>query len=162
MERELILAVHMKSTDDSQRTVDDSFADGSPTMHHAGPMTTYRTRCTTRTSSVPDFVDVTDDIVDAIVESSVTRGRATVFAIDEGSCIVVNERESGLLLDLRKTIERITPADTSTSHPIVGSSSVVLPIEDGKLQLGTWQRVLLVELIEACPRSVDIQIIGER
>ena len=152
----------MQSTDDSNRTVDDSFADGSPTMHHAGPMTTYQTRCVARTSGVPDFVDVTDDIADAVAESAVKRGRATVFAIDEGSTIVVNERESGLLLDLRKAIERIGASDGAGSHPVVGSTSVVLPIEHGKLQLGTWQRVLLVELIEACSRAVDIQVIGER
>lgn len=131
-------------------------------MHHAVPMTSYETRVSARTGSVPDFIDVTDDITDAVEASGVANGRATVFASDESCSIMVNERESGLLSDIKKTIARITAGKTDGVQAIVGSSSVVLPVEDRKLRLGKWQRVLLVELKEAAERSVDIQIIGER
>lgn len=131
-------------------------------MHHAVPMTSYETRVSARTGSVPDFIDVTDDITDAVVASGVANGRATIFAGDESCSIMVNERESGLLSDIRKTIERMADGNGPGTSAVVGSSSVVLPVMGGKLGLGTWQRVLLVELKEAAERSVDIQIIGER
>ena len=128
-------------------------------MHHAVPMTTYETRLSARTAAVPDFIDVTDDIADAVVASGITEGRATVFTSDDSCSIMVNERETGLLSDIKRTIARLAP---NGNRSVVGSPSVVLPVVDGKLRLGTWQRVLLVELNEATERSVDIQIIGER
>lgn len=131
-------------------------------MHHAVPMTSYETRVSARTTAAPDFVDVTDDIAEAVIASGVANGRATVFTADESCSIMVNERESGLLADIKKTIARIATGKTEGVQAVVGSSSVVFPIVDGKLRLGTWQRVLLVELNEASERSVDIHIIGER
>ena len=144
MERELILAIHMKSTDDAQA------------------MNTFETRCSARTTSVPDFVDITDEISAALEESAVRDGRAVVFTADRSCSIMVNEKESGLLADIKKTIARIATGKAEGVQAVVGSSSVVLPVIDGKLKLGTWQRVLLVELEEASERSVDIQIIGQR
>jgi thiamine phosphate synthase YjbQ (UPF0047 family) len=44
---------------------------------------------------------------------------------------------------------------------MLGATSVVLPAVDGHLRLGTWQRVLLVELREPSQRSIVIQIVGE-
>lgn len=129
-------------------------------MHHAIPMTTFEKRVSTRTKEAPDFVDVTDEIAEAVGLSGISNGRATVFVPEDSCSIMVNERESGLLADIKRTIDRIAPGTAGGS--VVGSSSVVLPVVDGRLRLGTWQRVLLVELSEACDRSVDIQIIGER
>ena len=102
-----------------------------------------------------------DEIAAAVDDSGVSHGRAIVFAPAESCSIMVNERESGLLADLKRTLERLKATNGSGSRAMLGSSSVVLPVEDGKLRLGTWQRVLLVELSEPAPRSVDIQIIGE-
>lgn len=130
-------------------------------MHHAIPVKTFETRCEARTNTVPDFIDVTDEIAAAVDDSGVSHGRAIVFAPAESCSIMVNERESGLLADLKRTLERLKATNGSGSRAMLGSSSVVLPVEDGKLRLGTWQRVLLVELSEPAPRSVDIQIIGE-
>ena len=129
-------------------------------MHHAVPMTSFETRLTATTTAAPDFVDVTDAIIEAVETSGVNHGRATVFAADDSCAIMVNERESGLLSDIKKTIERL--AGSNGSRSVVGSSSVVLPVVDGKLRLGTWQRVLLVEFDQASERSLDIHVIGER
>lgn len=131
-------------------------------MHHSVPMATYQTRLRALTTSVPDFVDVTEDIAESVAASGVTNGRVTVFTGDESCSIMVNERESGLLSDIKRTIERLTPGDPKASRSVIGSPSVVLPVIEGRLRLGMWQRVLLVELNEACERSVDIHIIGER
>jgi thiamine phosphate synthase YjbQ (UPF0047 family) len=44
---------------------------------------------------------------------------------------------------------------------MIGSTSVVIPAVDGRLRLGTWQRVLLVELDEPARRSFLVQVVGE-
>lgn len=144
MERELILVINMKSTDDAQT------------------VNTFETRCSAVTRAVPDFVDVTDQITDAIVQAQIRNGRAIVFVADDSCSLMVNERESGLLVDLARTIERLKLSRGDGQRAVLGASSLVLPVVDGKLKLGTWQRVQLIELTEAGERSVAIQIVGER
>ena len=122
-------------------------------------MQTYNASCIATTSTVPDFVDITSDIEAAVSAGPVAEGRVTVFAPDRNSSLIVNERESGLLEDLKGAMGRL-PKREGVAPPL-GSASVVLPIADGKLRLGTWQRVLLVELGEPGTRSVTLQIIGE-
>ena len=138
----------MKSTDNSQHGVDDA------------ALVTFQATRSAVTEAVPDFVDLTDLIADAVAESRVTQGRATVFVPEKSCSLIVNERESGLTTDLRMTIERLKPH--SGWHAVLGSSSVVLPVEDGRLRLGRWQRIILVELTAAATRSVAIHVIGER
>ena len=152
----------MKSTERAHQTVENLIGGDVRTGQDAGQMITYDSRCETRTGSAPDFVDITDEIAAAVTRSEVDRGRAIVFASDDSCSIMVNERESGLLEDLKRTMERLGPRPGEPSRPLVGSSSIVLPIHQGKLQLGTWQRVLLVELSGSGSRMVDIQVIGER
>ena len=115
--------------------------------------------CEATTSAPPDFVDLTDDIVAAVERCAIVQGRVTVFSPDERCAILVNERESGLLQDIKGVLERMT--NGSRGDALVGSSSVVLPVVDGELKLGTWQRVLLVELDQPSRRTVSVQIVGE-
>lgn len=111
------------------------------------------------TSVPPDFVDLTDEIAAALERSAIAHGRVTVFSPDERCAILVNERESGLLQDLKSALSRMS--NGSSGDVLVGSSSVVLPVVDGELKLGTWQRVLLVELGQPSRRAVSVQIVGE-
>ena len=119
---------------------------------------THHARCRAQTSDAPDFVDITDDIEAALIESGVRNGQVTVFAPDDGCSILVNERESGLLQDLEVAIGRLSG---KWPRSAIGSSSVVLPALDGRLGLGMWQRVLLVELDEPADRPVLVQVLGE-
>ena len=113
----------------------------------------------TKTSSPPDFVDITSDVQSVVAESDIASGHVFVSS-PEGCSIVVNEFESGLLSDLKSTFDRVV-TNRDKERPSFGASSVVLPAEDGKLRLGMWQRVLLVELDEPNERVVSIQIVGE-
>lgn len=82
----------------------------------------------------------------------------TVFSLEDSSSIVVNERESGLIGDIKQALERL---GNGGRRPLVGSASAVLPAVDGVLRLGEWQRVMLVELDEPAERSVLVQVVGE-
>jgi len=66
-------------------------------------------------------------------------GVCTVSALEENAAIILNENESGLLEDFRALTKRIS-AEKSLPR------SVSIPISNSTLRLGTWQRILFVEL----------------
>ena len=119
---------------------------------------THHTRCRAQTTGAPDFVDVTDTVEAALVDSGIRNGQVTIFAQGDGCSILVNEHESGLLHDLKAAIDRLRAALPSS---VIGSASVVLPALEGRLGLGTWQRVLLVELDRPSDRRLVVQVLGE-
>jgi thiamine phosphate synthase YjbQ (UPF0047 family) len=119
-------------------------------------MRTHNVELDATTGAATSFVDITGEIDGAVEQSGIRDGQVTVF-VPEGSCaLIVNELESGLLADIDRALKRV-----SDHGPAIGSASVVLPAMGGRLRLGTWQRVLLVELEGAARRSVLIQIVGE-
>jgi secondary thiamine-phosphate synthase enzyme len=113
------------------------------------------------TTRLMDLVDITDEVVTALEASPVRDGHVTVFTDTPGCALVVNERESGLLRDLRSTVERLRAAGEDDARTLLGSSSVVLPATGGRLRLGTWQRLMLAELEGPSDRRVVVQIVGE-
>jgi secondary thiamine-phosphate synthase enzyme len=124
-------------------------------------MRTFTQERTLRTTGHPEFIDVTDDIVEVLSGSGIQDGMVTIFSLQEACALIVNERESGLLSDLKSTMERLGIAHAKARKTMLGSTSIVLPAVGGKLRLGTWQRVLLVELEEPGERTFLIQVIGE-
>jgi thiamine phosphate synthase YjbQ (UPF0047 family) len=110
------------------------------------------------TQAAMDFVDITEDIQACLDDSGIRGGQVTVFSPQPSCAIVVNELESGLLADIKAAADRLGAGRRRT---MIGSASAVFPAIDGKLRLGTWQRVLLVELEGPSTRSVLVQIVGE-
>lgn len=117
-----------------------------------------RTRTTSRSL---EFVDVTDEVAQALGESGILNGQVTIFAGDPDCALILNERESGLWEDIRGVLERMEKERPCDRRAVIGSASVVLPAVDGRLHLGTWQRVLLVELGDPSDRPLSVQIVGE-
>jgi thiamine phosphate synthase YjbQ (UPF0047 family) len=123
-------------------------------------MRTRQAECTVSTLAVPDFVDITDEVQEFLEGSGIYDGHVTIFSRSSSSPLIANERESGLLKDIKTAMARLD-GTLRDGRPIIGSTSLMLPAVAGKLRLGTWQRVLLVELSQAGPRSVIVQIVGE-
>ena len=116
--------------------------------------------------------------------SGVRHGQVTVCSPHTTSSIVVNESETGFLNDYRRAIERMVPVDAYYEHDdhdvrtenlqedeflnghahvrhlLVGQPSVTLPVVDGEVLLGQWQRVIFVELDQARDRRVFIHAQG--
>ena len=128
--------------------------------YHLANMRTHQSECTVSTFGVPDFVDITEDVQASLADSGICDGHVTIFSRSPSSPLIANERESGLLKDIKTAMARLD-GSVSDGRPIIGSTSLILPAVAGKLRLGTWQRVLLVELSQAGPRSVIVQIVGE-
>lgn len=119
-------------------------------------MQTHEASIRGRAENSPGFEDITSAVRAVVRKSSVRNGRVTVLRTDPGFSLCVNEWESGLLQDLATAIERLNGQRAS-----VGSSTLVLPVVDGELHLGTWQRIVLVELERSCEREVVVQVLGE-
>lgn len=100
-------------------------------------MRTFSTHCDI-VCEPSGFVDITDDIKHAVASAGISSGRATIVSRKTGCTIFLNENESGLKQDLVQAFSRLH-SDPATR---VGSSSAVLPVKDGALWIGDWQRVL--------------------
>jgi|SRR6185436_11616509 secondary thiamine-phosphate synthase enzyme len=123
-----------------------------------------------------DAHDITDLVSDAVGESKCAAGIATVFVVGSTATVTTIEFEPGAVADLNRSLELIAPREADYRHHLRwgddnGSShvraalvgpSLTIPIADGKLILGTWQQVALVELdTRPRKREIVIQVVGE-
>jgi thiamine phosphate synthase YjbQ (UPF0047 family) len=120
---------------------------------------THRSNTIAKTSTPPDIVDITDDVRGATRSSGLSNGHVTISTPPGGCALVVNERESGLLEDMKAALDRMSSriGDVTVGRP----RSTVLPLVGGELRLGAWQRIMLVELEEPAERTVIVEVVGE-
>jgi thiamine phosphate synthase YjbQ (UPF0047 family) len=123
-------------------------------------MLTHNTTCEASAPTLLGFVDITDQVQAAVSSSAVTDGRVTVLRLEPGCTLVVNEQEKGLHADVQATIRRLE-LENGSGPPPVGSASLVLPVVGGRVHLGTWQRILMLELEQPRPRPLVVQVVGE-
>jgi secondary thiamine-phosphate synthase enzyme len=124
-----------------------------------------------------EVLDLTPQAVKAAAESGVLAGTATFFVIGSTAAITTTEYEPGLVNhDIKAAFEKIAPRNAryeheETWHDDNGHShvcasllgpSMTVPIVDGKLTLGTWQQIILIDFdTRSRNRQVICQIIGE-
>lgn len=124
-----------------------------------------------------DIIDITPQAAQAVAESGVAAGTATLFNVGSTAGITTTEYEPGLVKhDIKAAFEKIAPQNGQYRHEetwhddnghahiratLLGPSLVV-PIVDGKLTLGTWQQIILIDF-DTSPRTRQIvcQIMGE-
>lgn len=123
-------------------------------------MLTHNATCEVTAPSALGFVDITEQVQRAVAESQVSDGRVTVLRSEAGCTLVVNEQERGLHADVQATIRRLE-LDNGSGPPPVGSASLVLPVVGGRIHLGTWQRILMLELEQPRTRPLLVQVVGE-
>jgi secondary thiamine-phosphate synthase enzyme len=136
----------------------------------------------TRTAEVPttgatDIIDITRLAADHLVESGVRHGAMVLFVPGSTGALTTIEYESGALQDLADAIERLAPRDREYAHDrrwgdgngyahvrsaLLGPS-LQIPVVDGRLCLGTWQQVVLLDF-DNRPRlrRLIVQVIGEK
>jgi secondary thiamine-phosphate synthase enzyme len=122
------------------------------------------------------LTDLTEQIAAVLVKSGMAEGQALVFAPGATAGITTIEFEPGLLHDFPEALGRIAPADFPYQHDntwgdgnghghvrasMIGPSLTV-PFQSGRLLLGTWQQIVLVDC-DTRPRKRDVavQLIGE-
>lgn len=123
-------------------------------------MITHNTTCEATAPGSLAFLDITDQIQAVVQASGVEDGRVTVLRSEPGCSLVVNEQERGLHADVQATIRRLE-LHNGSGPPPVGSASLVLPVVGGRVHLGTWQRILMLELEQPRTRPLHVQVVGE-
>lgn len=119
---------------------------------------------TLKTHKETEFVDITHKINEIIDFSS---GTVLIFTKHTTTGLTVNENEAGLVSDMEKFLENLVPAGNYLHNRIDNNAqshirslflehSLVLPVKNRKVELGTWQSVFLVELDG--PRTMTIII----
>lgn len=137
-----------------------------------------------KTERAPQFIDLTDQVQQVVEESGIRHGQVVVFTRHTTAAIRINENEPELMRDFVAFLERIAPESARYFHndfeirtvnmtddecanahahcrQLLMATSETVPIVNGELCLGTWQRIFLVELDHARDRSVIIQVLGQ-
>ena len=129
-----------------------------------------------KTKGRDDCVDITEAVREAVGRSKIAQGLATVFVAGSTAGVTTVEYEPGLVKDLQDAVRRLFPEDLRYAHHDSGGDdngfshlrasfigpSLTMPVVDGKLHLGTWQQIVLIDF-DTHPRSraYIIQIMGE-
>lgn len=135
-----------------------------------------------RTEKGPQFIDITERIEEASRQAGVSNGFAVIFSKHTTAAIRINENEPALLSDMERMLEEIAPSraryqhnefahafsnngelpngHSHCQHLLLGASEAV-PIVDGRLVVGQWQRIFLIELDHSRDREVVVQLVGE-
>ena len=138
------------------------------------PVITHREEL--KTKGEDDCIDITDAVQEAVSRAKFRQGLATVFVAGSTAGVTTVEYEPGLVRDLKDAVRRLFPEtlryahheaagdDNGFSHlraSFIGPSLTV-PIVDGRLQLGTWQQIVLIDFdTRPRTRSYLIQLLGE-
>jgi secondary thiamine-phosphate synthase enzyme len=135
---------------------------------------TFRREVLTRGQG--DAHDLTDVVASAVADSGVAAGIATVFVVGSTAAVTTIEFEPGAVADFNRLLESLAPRmgeyrhhlrwgdDNGSSHvraALLGPSLTV-PFTEGKLVVGTWQQIMLLEM-DTRPRrrEIVVQIVGE-
>jgi len=134
-----------------------------------------------RTERGPQFIDITADVQEVIDGAGIRDGFALVFSRHTTAAVRINEAEPHLIADMEQMLEAVIPSCNDYAHnryahaePVNGDrpnghshcqhlllgASEAVPIAGGRLMIGAWQRVFLVELDHGRDREVIINLVG--
>jgi secondary thiamine-phosphate synthase enzyme len=132
------------------------------------------------TSGRLEFQDLTEQVLAYVQRSGVKEGIVGLWSTHTTCALFINECQDALLNDLEHFLEGLVPRDRPYRHndqrfsdcdrlnadahlrATLLSHSLMLPISDGEVVLGQWQRILLAELDGPRSRALRIQVLGLR
>jgi secondary thiamine-phosphate synthase enzyme len=122
-----------------------------------------------------DSLDLTGRVQERVEAAGISNGTVTVFCVGSTGGLTTIEFEPGCVFDFQQLFERIAPEeidyrhherwhdDNGRSHvraSLLGPS-ITVPIQSGRLTLGTWQQILFVDFdTRPRERTVTLQIMG--
>jgi secondary thiamine-phosphate synthase enzyme len=120
------------------------------------------------------YVHITPQVEKVVRESGVSNGLVLVSAMHITAGVYVTDNEDGLIQDIDTWLEQLAPfkknylhhqtgEDNGDSHlkAILVHHQVILPVKDGGLLLGTWQRVFYAEFDGQRSKRVVVAVMGE-
>jgi len=139
--------------------------------------TTWCDTLTIHQQTGPGINDITPEIRQMIETSGIVNGCAAITAVGSTGSVTTIEYEPGVVEDLQDAINRIAPPNAVYKHELAwhdgnGHShvqaaiigpSIVVPIREGGLRLGTWQQIVIINHDNhARKRIIEITITGQK
>ena len=121
------------------------------------------------------IVDLTEGVLAVVRQSGVSQGLVNVFVTGSTAAVTTMEYEPGGVRDLQETLERLVPRAREYAHNVLNHDdnahshlrasllgpSETIPVVGGRLVLGTWQQLVLIELDDRPRRrEVHVQIVA--
>jgi secondary thiamine-phosphate synthase enzyme len=129
-----------------------------------------------KSKSENDILDITNKVSQFVKASKIENGVVIVFVVGSTAAITTIEYEPGLRKDFPEMLSRLAPREIEYAHDntwhdgnghshvrasLIGPS-LVIPILEGHLTLGTWQQIVLVEMdTRPRERKIILQVMGE-
>ena len=149
-------------------------------------MKTFQREVQLRTAGGLTVTDITDDVRAAVRESGIADGICCVYSPHTTCSVRINEWERGFLEDFAVMLKRLVPTEHYYAHDdwdrrtenvtdedqefgnghshcmsmLLGPAGESVPVREGELCLGTWQRVLFLELDRERDRRWLVQVVG--
>ena len=123
-----------------------------------------------RTSATREMIDLTTRVAEVVARSGVSTGVCSVYVPHATAAIVVNENDDpNVCLDVLDALDRLIPAGVWRHDRVDGNAAAhiqatilgpgeTIPVSEGRLLLGTWQAVMLVELDGPRTRRVVVTV----
>jgi secondary thiamine-phosphate synthase enzyme len=121
-----------------------------------------------------ELVNITDKVEAAVQKSKIREGMVLVSAMHITAGVIVNDHEQGLWKDIDEWVEKVAPFRQDYNHHRTGETNgdahlksllvhhqVIVPVTDGKLDLGPWQQVFYAEFDGMRRKRLVIKVMGE-
>jgi len=138
-------------------------------------MKMYSEVISVRTRQVLEFVDISSEMEGAVERSGIASGLILLRSRHTTAAITCTESDPDVHQDCRELLEDLMPVNRDYHHVYEGRVNARAhqaemlgfghaswaPVREGKPDLGTWQRVYLIELFQPMIRRIDCVMIGE-
>lgn len=121
-----------------------------------------------------EYINITNEVAAVVQKSGVHEGMVLVSAMHITAGVYVNDAESGLIADIDEWLEKLAPYRDDYRHHRTGESNgdahlksliihheVIVPITDGRLDLGPWQQIYYAEFDGQRRKRLVIKVMGE-
>jgi secondary thiamine-phosphate synthase enzyme len=129
---------------------------------------------TVHTQKSRELINITPQVKAAVQKSGITDGLILVSSLHINAAVIVCEDEPGLLEDLNAWLDQVAPRHENYKHgrqfesnagvnlqTLLLNHQAVIPLAEGRADLGPWQNVFFVELDGGRPKRYIIKVMGE-
>lgn len=129
---------------------------------------------TLQTKNHREYINITDEVEKALRESGIQEGMLLVSAMHITAAVYVNDAENGLIQDIDAWLEQLAPFRPDYRHHQTGETNgdshlkslllhheVIVPVTNGKLDLGPWQQIYYGEFDGQRRKRLIIKVMGE-
>ncbi|MCZ7556885.1 MAG: secondary thiamine-phosphate synthase enzyme YjbQ [Bacteroidia bacterium] len=126
------------------------------------------------THNLREYINITSEVETALLKSGIREGMILVSAMHITAGVYVNDAENGLIADIDEWLEHLAPFRPDYRHHRTGETNgdahlksllvhheVLVPVTNGKLDLGPWQQIYYAEFDGKRKKRVLIKVMGE-